>query len=133
MRRCSIKKDVLTILAIFTGNQLCQRPFFDKVVSNVCTLLKKKLWHRCFSLIFAKFLRTPFLQNIFGDCFWVLTYVNLVKGVFRAWSNIKQKSAIYFHKNSILDVWLGFEYTSVFSAMRAFTKIPNSFCMWWKK
>ena len=27
------------------------------------TLLKKRLWHKCFSVNFAKFLRTPFLQN----------------------------------------------------------------------
>ena len=30
------------------------------------TLLKKRLWHRCFSVNFAKFLRTPFLQNTSG-------------------------------------------------------------------
>ena len=27
------------------------------------TLLKKRLWHRCFPVNFAKFLRTTFLQN----------------------------------------------------------------------
>ena len=27
------------------------------------TLLKKRLWHRCFSVNFAKFLRTPFLTK----------------------------------------------------------------------
>ena len=27
------------------------------------TLLKKRLWHRCFHVNFAKFLRTPFSQN----------------------------------------------------------------------
>ena len=30
------------------------------------TLLKKRLWHRCFPVIFVKFLRTPFLQNTCG-------------------------------------------------------------------
>ena len=30
------------------------------------TLLKKRLWHRCFLVNFVKFLRTPFLQNISG-------------------------------------------------------------------
>ena len=30
------------------------------------TLLKKRLWHRCFLRNFAKFLRTPFLQNTSG-------------------------------------------------------------------
>ena len=27
------------------------------------TLLKKRLWHRCFPVSFAKFLRTPFLTE----------------------------------------------------------------------
>ena len=30
------------------------------------TLLKKRLWHKCFSVNFLKFLRTPFLQNTSG-------------------------------------------------------------------
>ena len=30
------------------------------------TLLKKRLWQRCFPVNFAKFLRTPFLKNAFG-------------------------------------------------------------------
>ena len=30
------------------------------------TLFKKKLWHSCFSVSFAKFLRTPSLQNTSG-------------------------------------------------------------------
>ena len=41
--RCSMKKDL--------------RP---------ATLLKKGLWHRCFPVNFANFLRTPFLQNTSG-------------------------------------------------------------------
>ena len=30
------------------------------------TLLKKRLWYRCFPVNFGKFLRTPFLQNTSG-------------------------------------------------------------------
>ena len=30
------------------------------------TLLKKRLWHRCFSVNFVKFVRTPFLQDTSG-------------------------------------------------------------------
>ena len=33
---------------------------------------KKRLWHRCFLVNFAKFLRTPFLQNTSG---WLLLIV----------------------------------------------------------
>ena len=32
-------------------------------------LLKKRLWHRCFPVNFAKFLRRPFLQNTSGQLF----------------------------------------------------------------
>ena len=32
-------------------------------------LLKKRLWHRCFPVNFAKFLRRPFLQNTSGRLF----------------------------------------------------------------
>ena len=44
------KKGVLKHFAKFTGKHLCQP----------ATLLKKRFWHRCFPVNFAKFLRTPF-------------------------------------------------------------------------
>ena len=50
----SCKKGVLRNFAKFTGKRLCHRPV---------TSLKKRLWYRCFPVSFAKFLRTPFLQN----------------------------------------------------------------------
>ena len=61
-RRCSnIKIGVLLNFAKFTGKHLCQSLFFNKVESfRRATLLKKRLWHRCFPVNFAKFLRTPF-------------------------------------------------------------------------
>ena len=36
------------------------------VPKNFATLLKKRLWHMCFPVNFAKFLRTSFLQNTSG-------------------------------------------------------------------
>ena len=60
-RRCSVKKCVLENWAKFTGKHLCQYFFFNKVAG--LTLLKKRIWHSYFSVNFAKFLRTPFLQN----------------------------------------------------------------------
>ena len=50
------KKGVLRFFPKFTGKHLCESLVFNKVV-------KKRLWHRCFPVNFAKFLRTPFLQN----------------------------------------------------------------------
>ena len=44
--------------------------FFNKVARlRPATLLKKKLWHRCFPANFAKFLRASFLQNTYGRMF----------------------------------------------------------------
>ena len=68
--RCSIIKGVLRIFTKFTGKHLCQSFFFNKVAGlRPATLLKKRLWHRCFPVNFAKFLKTPFLRNTCG-CFW---------------------------------------------------------------
>ena len=61
------KKLVLRNFTKFTGKHLYQSLFFNKVVSlRPATLLKKKLWHRCFPVNVAKFLRKPFLQNTSG-------------------------------------------------------------------
>ena len=66
-RRCSVRKGVLRNFAKFRGKHLCQSLVFNKVAGlRPATLLKKKLWYRCFPLNFAKFLRTPFLQNTSG-------------------------------------------------------------------
>ena len=54
-------KGVLRNFTKFTGKHLCQGHFFNRPA----TLLKKRLWHKCFSVNFVKFLRTPFLQNTF--------------------------------------------------------------------
>ena len=63
-QRCSIEKDVRRNFTKFTGKHLCQSLFFNKVADlRPATLLKKRLWHRCFPVNFVKFLRTPFLQN----------------------------------------------------------------------
>ena len=48
----------------FTGKHLCQGLFLNKVAGlRAANLLKKSFWHRCFSLDFAKFLRTPFFTE----------------------------------------------------------------------
>ena len=56
----------------FTGKHLCWSIFFNKVaVLRPTTLLKKRLWNRCFPVNFAKFLKAPFLQNTPDNCFWL--------------------------------------------------------------
>ena len=58
-QRYSIKTGVLKNFVNFTGKHLCQRVF----------LIKKRLWHRCSPVNFAKFLRTPFYRAPLNDCF----------------------------------------------------------------
>ena len=73
-RRCSIRKGVLRNFAKFAGKHLCQGLFFNKVTGlRLATLLNKRIWGRCFPVNFAKFLKTPFLQNTSGDCFCPVT------------------------------------------------------------
>ena len=63
-RRCSVKKCVLRNFEKFTGKNLCQRLFFNKVARlRLATLSKKCLWHRCFVLLIFRF------ETIFLKCF----------------------------------------------------------------
>ena len=56
------KKGVLRNFAKFTRKHLCQSLFFSKVAGlKPATLLKQRLWHKCFPVKFAKFLIIPFL------------------------------------------------------------------------
>ena len=70
------KKGVPRNFAKFTGKHLCQTLFFDKVAGlRSATLLKMRLWHRCFPVNFAKFPRTPFLTEHLR---WLLLNINLI-------------------------------------------------------
>ena len=63
----SVREGVLRNFAKFLGKHLCQSLFFSKVAAlRPATLLQQRLWHRCFPVNFAKFLRIPFLQNTSG-------------------------------------------------------------------
>ena len=58
------RKGLLRNFATFTGKHLCQSLFFNKVAGlRPATLSKKRLWHRCFPVNVAKFLRTPFFTE----------------------------------------------------------------------
>ena len=64
------KKGVLKNFAKFTRKHLPQTLFFNKVAGlRPATLLKKRLWHRCFPVNFAKFLSGPFLTE---HLWWLL-------------------------------------------------------------
>ena len=72
-RRCYIEKSILKNFAKFTGKHLCRTLSFDKVAAaglRSALLLKKKTQDRCFSVNFARFLRTSFDGTPSGDCFY---------------------------------------------------------------
>ena len=72
-----MKKGVLRNFTKFTGKHLSQCLFFNKVAAlRSATLLTNRLWHRCFSVNFAKFLKTPFLENTSGR---LLLYKDRIK------------------------------------------------------
>ena len=65
----SIKKVLLKISQNLQENTYVRASFFIKLQAlstATAALLKKRLWHRCSSVNFAIFLRTPFMQNTCG-------------------------------------------------------------------
>ena len=89
---CSVKKKgVLRNFVKFTWKYLCQSLFLNKVAGlRSATLFKRRLWHRWFSVSFVKFLRTAFLQNIYGR---LLLYRKIVHSMLPKyiWDNIAQE------------------------------------------
>ena len=63
------KKGVFRNFAKFIRKHLCQSLFLGM---RPATLLKKRLWNRCFPVNFAKFLRTSFLKE---NVRWLLLFL----------------------------------------------------------
>ena len=62
------KKKVFLEISPNSQENTCARvSFLIKLQAPPATLLKKRLWHRCFAVSFAKFLRTLFSQNTSGQ------------------------------------------------------------------
>ena len=68
-----MEKSVLKNFGIFTK----EPPF------KAATLLKIRLWHRGFLVGFARFLRTPFLQNTSEWSSWLYTLELYIAGNFQ--------------------------------------------------
>ena len=83
------KKDNLKNLAKLTRKHLCQCRFFNKVAGQkVAISFKIKLWHKCFPVNFAKFLRTPYSQNTFGR---LLLYIRSERHFSKDWQWTAEK------------------------------------------
>ena len=63
----------------------CARLSFLIKLQEACIFIKKRLWHRCFPVSFAKLLRTPFLTEHLQ---WLLLKCILL------WRNLKKISKI---------------------------------------
>ena len=80
-QRCSVKNVFLGISQNSQENIFARVSFLIKLQASdfrPATLLKKRLWSRCFPMNFAKFLRTPFLQNSSGR---LLLYAKAMKSM----------------------------------------------------
>ena len=62
------RKGILRNFAEFTGKHLCQSLFLIKFI-RPATLLKKRLWYKCFPMNLAKVPIIPFLLKSSGGCF----------------------------------------------------------------
>ena len=70
------KKGVLKNLPKFYRKTPVPEPLFNKVTGLRCAnLFKKRVWHRCFPVNFAKFLRTPFFMEYL---WWLLLLIVIV-------------------------------------------------------
>ena len=79
VRRSSVKKLFLEVSQNSQEKTPVSESFFNKVASlRTATLFKKRLWHRCFPVNFAIFLRTPFLTE---QLRWLLLKLSLSKSL----------------------------------------------------
>ena len=83
---CSVKKVYLEISRNSQENTCTRVSFLIKL--RPATLLKQRLWHGCFSMNFAKFLRTPFLTEHLR---WLLLFL------FSYRSNVLKLNSFYCH------------------------------------
>ena len=107
-------RGVLGVLRNFRkliGKHPCLSLFFNKIAGLRRATLLKRLWHRCFSANFAKFLKTPFFME---HLWWLLLNFRALK--YRFWTEsdflknwLKIKSAdkfrfalLYFRKHLII-------------------------------
>ena len=68
-QRCFLKKVFLEISQNSQENTCARVSFLIKLQAAPATLLKKRLWHRCFPVSSAKFLRTPFfIEHLWWLC-----------------------------------------------------------------
>ena len=86
VRKCSVTKVFLEISQNSQENTGARVSFIIKMQVWPATLLRKRLWHRCLPVNFVKSLRTPYLQNACGGCFWFFLIGPWFIRTFRLWN-----------------------------------------------
>ena len=80
-RRCSVEKVFKEIFKNSMENT-CARVSF--LIKNF--IIKKRLWHRCFPVNFAKFLRTPsFTEHLRWLLLKMRQFITKYKGYYKMW------------------------------------------------
>ena len=109
-RRCSVKKAILEILENSQENTCARVSFLIKLQANIirpASLLKKSIWHRCFSVNFPKFLRTPFLRE---QLWWRLLYHlelnNSNRTLLLYWTYVVLTAGSYHHVTCTFSEWI---------------------------
>ena len=99
-RRCSVKEGVLKKFAGFTGKHLrwsCQAWAYNFV--------KMRLQHKCFSVKFAKILRTSILKNICKKLLLFVSPQNAIannSGEFALDETLRECKVSFFKRNSFV-------------------------------
>ena len=70
-------------------------------VLRSATLLKERIWHRCFPVNFVKFLRTPFLRNTSGRLLLNRAGLCLVLLLYVSTCNIFDCKLIFIHQQFV--------------------------------
>ena len=96
------KKDAPENSTKYTGKHFCQSLFFNKVAGlKPATLLKERLWHRCFPVNFGKFVRKSFFTE---HLWWLLLQLGEVVFQKLSFDSYEKLSLKQFSFN-ILNIW----------------------------
>ena len=107
--RCSINKGNLRNFVKFTGKHLCQSLFLKKVAGlKPASLLIMRLWHKCFPVSFAKFLRTPFYRIPLGDCFWYIYKQICTNNILHLLQSNTEQKILGFQNTRLILSWINF-------------------------
>ena len=121
-RRCSVKKSVLRNFAKFTLKSNCARVSFLIKLQVSATLLKNRLWHRCFPVNFVKFLRIPFfIEHLLADASTLsrMKIPNIITAYKTAkWEKLLGKKKVFTNRKSYLENQERYHYHLHFSSKK---------------